>query len=59
MPRHYLVAISVSLLALSTPAFAGPGDASNSGSVVLSGQSEPGNRPRGSAGVSASRACRE
>jgi thiol:disulfide interchange protein DsbG len=33
MPRHFLCAMSVSLVALSTPAFAGPGDASNSGSV--------------------------
>ena len=59
MPRHSLIAISVGLLALSTPAFAGSGDASKSGSVVLSGQSEPRTRPRGSAGVSASCACRE
>ena len=41
MPRHFLIAMSVSLVALSTPAFAGPGDPSNSGSGVLSGQSEP------------------
>src|SRR5208282_2248607 len=41
MPRHFLCAMSVSLVALSTPAFAGPGDASNSGSVVQNGQSEP------------------
>jgi hypothetical protein len=41
MPRHFLCAMSFSLVALSTPAFAGPGDASNSGSVVQSGQSEP------------------
>ena len=45
MPRHFLCAMSVSLVALSTPAFAGPGDASNSGSVVPSGQSEPGIAP--------------
>ena len=42
MPRHFLIAMSVSLVALSTPAFAGPGDPSNSGGVVQSGQSEPG-----------------
>jgi thiol:disulfide interchange protein DsbG len=45
MPRHFLCAMSVSLVALSTPAFAGPGDASNTGSVVQSGQSEPGKAP--------------
>ena len=45
MPRHFLIAMSVSLVALSTPAFAGPGDASNSGSGVQSGQSEPGIAP--------------
>ena len=33
MPRHFLCAMSVSLVALSTLAFAGPGDVSNSGSV--------------------------
>ena len=42
MPRHFLIAMSVSLVALSTPAFAGPGDSSNSGGVVQSGRSEPG-----------------
>ena len=42
MPRHFLIATSVSLVALSTPAFAGPGDPSNSGGGVQSGQSEPG-----------------
>jgi thiol:disulfide interchange protein DsbG len=41
MPRHFLCAMSVSLVAFSTPAFAGPGDASYRGSVVQSGQSEP------------------
>ena len=41
MPRHFLCAMSVSLVALSTPAIAGPGDASHSGSVRQSGQSEP------------------
>jgi len=45
MPRHFLCAMSVSLVAFSTPAFAGPGDASNSGSVVQNGQSEPGIAP--------------
>src|SRR5271166_5144952 len=45
MPRHFLCAMSVSLVALSTTAFAGPGDASNSASVVQSGQSEPGLAP--------------
>jgi protein-disulfide isomerase len=44
MPRHFLYAMSVSLLALSTPTFAGPGDPSNSGGVH-SGQSEPGIAP--------------
>ena len=42
MPRHFLIATSVGLVALSTPAFAGPGDPSNSGGGVQSGQSEPG-----------------
>src|SRR5271166_5195717 len=45
MPRHFLCAMSVSLVAFSTPAFAGSGDASKSGSVVQSGQNEPGIAP--------------
>ena len=45
MPRHFLIAMSVSLVAFATPAFAGPGDASKSGSVVRSGQSEAGIAP--------------
>ena len=45
MPRHLLCAMSVSLVAFSTPTFAGSGEASKSGSVVQSGQSEPGIAP--------------
>ena len=45
MPRHFLFAISVSLLALSGQSFAGPGDASNSAGVVQSGQTGPGMAP--------------
>ncbi len=45
MPRHHLIAMIVSLVAFATPAFAGPGEASKSGSVVRSGQSEPGIAP--------------
>ena len=42
MPRHFLIAMSVSLVALSTPAFAGPDDANISIGVGPTGHSEPG-----------------
>src|SRR5208282_6915077 len=45
MPRHFLFAMSVSLVTFLTPAFAGPGDASNSAGVVQSGQTGPGIAP--------------
>jgi hypothetical protein len=40
MPRHFLIAMSVSLVALSTPAFAGPDEANRSGGGPT-GRSEP------------------
>ena len=40
MPRHFLIAMSVSLVALSTPAFAGPDEANRSGGSPT-GRSEP------------------
>ena len=40
MPRHFLIAMSVSLVALSTPAFAGPDEANRSGGGP-SGRGEP------------------
>jgi len=45
MPRHFLFAMSVSLVTFLTPAFAGPSDASNSAGVVQSGQTGPGIAP--------------
>jgi len=42
MPRHFLIAMSVSLVALSTPALAGPDDANISIGVGPTGHSEPG-----------------
>ena len=40
MPRHFLIAMSVSLVAVSTPAFAGPDEANRSGGSPT-GRSEP------------------
>ena len=58
MPRHFLIAMSVSLVALSTPAFAGPGEASNSGGVFRAAEASQ-ECPSGSGCGSARRALRD